>query len=350
MKRYTICARVCQTGSFSFSEKIFTLSYSIIIMKQELFKKGEVGSMIYTLTTNPAIDMNILSNGIQGKVVNRTYGAVYTPNGKGLNVSYCLKRFQMQSAVLGFFGDFSGRYIIEETKKRMVKTYPIWVDDTTRINIFLNDGKQEYKFVNEGAYVPPKKQTDMCKLIEGLTNLETLVISGSLPKGIKDQFYTRILEICWKKQAAVILDISSSYLKELMHYRPYLIKPNDEEIKEIFGIIMRDEEDIKDVLRFLHEKGAQNILLTLGERGSYFYNGRSIYCAGTKKVSLVSSACAGDASLAGFLSIWLERPYEIELALKRSAAAGANVAESNGLGLMDKVEDYSKEITVRKVE
>lgn len=306
--------------------------------------------MIYTLTTNPAIDMNISSNGIQGKVVNRTFDAVYTPNGKGLNVSYCLKRFQIQSGVLGFFGDFSGRYIIEETKKRSIETFPVWVEDTTRINIFLNDGNQEYKFVNEGAYVPSKKQADMYKLIEELPDLETLVISGSLPKGIGNQFYDEIMEVCKRKHAAVILDISSSYLNELMYYRPYLIKPNDEEIKDVFGIIMRDEADIRDVLHYLHEKGAQNILLTLGEQGSYFYNGASIYCAGIKKVKLVSSACAGDASLAGFLSIWLKSPCEIETALKRSAAVGANVAESNGLGLMDKVEDYAKEIVVRKVE
>lgn len=306
--------------------------------------------MIYTLTTNPAIDMNISSNGIQGKVVNRTFGAVYTPNGKGLNVSYCLNRFQIPSKVLGFFGDFSGRYIVEETVKRSIEAYPVWVDDITRINIFLNDGTQEYKFVNEGSYVSEEKQKEMLHMIEGFADMDTLVISGSLPRGIGNSFYDEILELCEKKQVKVILDISSAYLKELMHYCPWLIKPNDEEVKEIFGIIMRDEDDIRDVLHYLHEQGARNILLTLGEKGSYFYNGNNIYQTGIKEVELVSSACAGDASLAGFLSIWLEQPEEIEQALKRSAAIGANVAESNGLGLMDKVEEYTKEIMVRKVE
>jgi len=313
-------------------------------------KEVRCSRMIYTLTTNPAIDMNLSSNGIQGKVVNRTFGAVYTPNGKGLNVSYCLKRFQIPSGVLGFFGDFSGRYIIEETKKKSIEIYPIWVEDTTRINIFLNDGEQEYKFVNEGSYVSPQKQQDMLKVIDELYDMKTLVISGSLSKGMDNQFYDRVLELCKKNHVNVVLDISSSYLNELMHYRPYLIKPNDEEIKDIFGIIMRDEDDIKDVLHYLHEKGAQNILLTLGERGSYFYNGQFVYRAGTKQVELVSSACAGDASLAGFLSIWLEFPYEIEQALKRSAAMGANVAESNGLGRMERVEAYAKEILVKKLE
>ena len=306
--------------------------------------------MIYTLTTNPAIDMNISSKGIQGKVVNRTFGAVYTPNGKGLNVSYCLKRFEVPSKVLGFFGDFSGRYIVEETQKRSIDVYPVWVEDTTRINIFLNDGTREYKFVNEGSLVPSDKQQELLQMVEGFTDMDTLVISGSLPRGIDNKFYDAVMELCKTKHINVVLDISSPYLNELMHYRPLLIKPNDEEIKDIFGIIMRDEDDIKDVLAYLHEKGAQNILLTLGEKGSYFYDGNTIYQADTKKVELVSSACAGDASLAGFLSIWLKFPYEIELALKRSAAIGANVAESNGLGMMDKVDEYAEEITVRKVD
>lgn len=306
--------------------------------------------MIYTLTTNPAIDMNISSYGMMGKVVNRTFNSVYTPNGKGLNVSYCLKRFQTQSAVLGFFGGFSGRYIVDETRKCGIKVLPVWVKDITRINIFLNDGTEEYKFVNEGSYVSSRKQKNLWRLMETLSDMDTLIISGSLPKGLNDTFYDEVIEICKKKQTAVILDISSAYLKDLIGFRPYLIKPNDEEIKDIFGIIMRDEADVKDVLKDLHESGAQNILLTLGERGSYFYNGSDLYHAGTKKVPLVSSACAGDAALAGFLSIWLKQPHEIERALKRSAAVGANVAESSGLGLMNKVENYEKEIIVRKVE
>lgn len=306
--------------------------------------------MIYTLTANPAIDMNISSNQIQGKVVNRTFDAVYTPNGKGLNVSYCFKQFHIQSAVLGFFGGFSGRYIIEETKKRRIRADPVWIEDTTRINIFLNDGTEEYKLVNEGPFVPLEKQKELCKQMKQLSDMDTLIVSGSLPRGLNNTFYDEIMEICKKKQTAVILDISSSHLKELMQYRPCLIKPNDEEIKDIFGIVIRDEADVKDVLFYLHERGAKNILLTLGEEGAYFFNGRELFHAGTKKVKLVSSACAGDAALAGFLSIWLKQPYKIEEALKRAAAVGANVAESSGLGFMDKVEGYAKEIMVRKVE
>ena len=235
--------------------------------------------MIYTLTTNPAIDMNISTNGIKRKLVNRTSNAVYSPNGKGLNVTFVLGHYGIESKILGFFGGFSGKYIVEESEKRGFDVLPTWVEDTTRINIFLNDGSDEFKFVNSGSYVNEKQKLDMLDKIQSLEDISYLSISGSLPPGIDDNYYEDIFKICKNKSIKTILDISSPKLKELLQYNPYLIKPNDEEIKDIFGIIVRDEEDIKDVLKLLHLKGAQNILLTLGEKGSYFYNGKSIYYA-----------------------------------------------------------------------
>lgn len=305
--------------------------------------------MIYTLTTNPAIDMNITTDGIKPKVVNRTFNTVYTPNGKGLNVSFVLEHFGVPSTVLGFFGGFSGEYIVKETKKRGFQLFPVWVEDVTRINIFLNDGEQEFKFVNGGSLVSREKQEEMLEILKNREDMDCLSISGSLPPGIEPEYYEEILEICEKKSIKTILDVSSKKLKELLRFRPYLIKPNDEEIAEIFGIVMRDEADIIDTLGFLYEKGAQNILLTLGEKGSYFFNGKDVYYASAHTVKLLSSACAGDSALAAFLSVWLKNPDEIELALKRSAAVGANVAESNGIGDLNHVDEYMGKIEVRRV-
>lgn len=306
--------------------------------------------MIYTLTTNPAIDMNITTDGLQPKVVNRTYNNVYTPNGKGLNVSFVLGHYGVKSKILGFFGGFSGKYIVEESLKNGFDCLPIWIEETTRINIFLNDGTQEFKLVNQGALVAKEKQQDLLELIENAHDMEYLIISGSLPLGINETYYDSILMLCEKKKVKVILDISSKKLKDLLAYKPYLIKPNDEEIKEIFNLAIRDEADMVDTLKFLHQQGAQNVLLTLGEYGSYFYNGNDIFYASTQKVKLLSSACAGDAALASFLSIYLNDETAIEDALRRSAATGANVAESSGLGDFMKVDEYMKNIQVRKVE
>lgn len=306
--------------------------------------------MIYTLTTNPAIDMNITTDGLEPKVVNRTRETVYTPNGKGLNVSFVLGYYNIPTKILGFFGGFSGKYIVEESLKKGYEVLPTWIEDTTRINIFLFDGEKEYKMVNEGSYVPESKQTELLELIKNADDMDYLSISGSLPVGIDPDYYQSILKVCEEKDVKVILDISSKKLKSLLQFHPYLIKPNDEEIKDIFGLIIRDEADVIDALEYLYEQGAQNILLTLGEKGSYFYNGEHIYYASAVEIELLSSACAGDAALAGFMSIWLMDNKKIEEALKKSAAIGANVAESNALGDFKKVENYKDKIHVRMVK
>lgn len=305
--------------------------------------------MIYTLTTNPAIDMNICCNGLEPNKVTRTFGAVYSPNGKGLNVTFTLGHFGVPSKILGFFGGFSGKYIVEESGKRGFEVLPVWVDDITRINVFLNDGTAEYTMPNEGSFVPAEKQQELLRVIENAEDMEYLSISGSLPKGVSTDLYDDILQLCQRKGIRVILDISSAKLTGLLKYKPLLIKPNDEELQQILGVTLQTEEDMIAVLRRLHEMGAQNILLTLGEKGSYFYNGQAIYYAGVQPVKLLSSACAGDASLAAFLSIWLKQPCEIADAMKNAAAVGANVAESAGLGDFSKVEEYRKNIQVRQI-
>lgn len=304
--------------------------------------------LIYTLTTNPAIDMNVTTNGIKPRLVNRTSNTIYSPNGKGINVTLVLKHFHVISHVLGFFGGFTGKYIVDALTEQDVSSSPVWVEDKTRINIFVNDGENEYKFVNAGSFVPKEKQSEFLDKLRDLDDCEYLVISGSLPEGITMDYYDEICSICEEKKIKMVIDISSKKLKELLKYKPLLIKPNDEEIKEVFGIEIKDETDIVKVLNFLSVEGAQNILLTLGEKGSYFSDGKSIYYCTAQPIQLVSSACAGDAALGAFLSEWL-LSGNVEDALKKSAATGANVAESDALGNFKNVNAYMENIIVRKV-
>lgn len=305
--------------------------------------------MLYTLTMNPAIDMNISSRGLAPRKVNRTFDALYTPNGKGLNVSFVLGHYGVTSGIMGFFGDFSGRYIVDETRKMGYKVAPVWIDEPTRINVFLYDGSTEYKLVNAGPFVPKEKQQSLLKLIEDTPDMTCLSISGSLPGGIDDTYYDSILSICERRKVDVILDISSKRLSRLLKFRPLLIKPNDEEVGDIFGLELKTEEDMIGALRLLHDEGARNILLTLGENGSYFYDGAHIYYANARPVKLLSSVCAGDSALAAFLSVWMKRPDQVTEALTLSAATGANVAESSAIGDLKRVEEYKKDIKVRRV-
>lgn len=303
--------------------------------------------MIYTLTANPAIDLNFLSQTADLNKVNRTTDMVYSPNGKGINVSLTLKHFGIESMVLGFFGGFTGHYIVDELKKRGVKVRPSWIHEPTRINTFITVSEGEYKFVNSGPFVEEVNQMELLDELKYAIDCEMLVISGSLPQGIQESYYDDIMKFCQVQEIEVVVDISSKKLGDLLHYRPQLIKPNDEELAEIFGFTLETEQDIKQALMFLYEKGAQNILLTLGERGMYFFNGESIYFCEPKPIHLISSACAGDACLAAFLSEWKN---DIELALRKASAVGADVAQSYGLGDFKQYQSYMNEIKVKKLD
>ena len=289
--------------------------------------------MIYTLTLNTAIDMNITCDAIHPGVVNRTHRTDYCPNGKGVNVALVLHHFNQPVHILGIFGGFTGQYIVEELTARQLSVTPVWVDNPTRINVFINDGCQEYKLVNPGNKADQQCCQQVLHLLEALTAGDALVISGSLPPGIGSEFYQQIVELCHAKQCEVILDISHPSLKQLLSQRPLLIKPNDEELEEIFGLPAGNEAQIRRAMSVLHDAGARNVLLTLGSRGMYFSNGATLWFCTAPSVELISSACAGDAALGAFLSVWAEGG-EVTEALRLASATGADVAGSAGLGTL----------------
>lgn len=306
--------------------------------------------MIYTLTLNTAIDMNIRCQGLYPNCVNRTSHTEYSPNGKAINVSIVLHKFNKPTCALGFFGGFSGKYIVDELTKLQLETKPCFIDDITRINVFVNDGHNEYKLVGKGPFVPDNKKSEMLAIISSLANDSYLVISGSLPNNIEPDYYQSILDLCLSKNIQVILDISHPKLSELLKYKPLLIKPNDDELKEIFGLETNTQQQIITALEAVHLKGAQNILLTMGDKGMYFSDGTHIWFCNAVNINLVSSACAGDASLAAFISEWLFEQQNIEKAMKKASATGANVAESDGLGQLDKIDIYMGQVVVTQIK
>ncbi|WMY73869.1 1-phosphofructokinase [Buttiauxella selenatireducens] len=304
--------------------------------------------MIYTLTLNTAIDMNIFSDPIAPGVVNRTHHTEYCPNGKGVNVALVLNHFQQPAHILGIFGGFTGRYIVEELRKKKLNVTPAWVSEPTRINIFIHDGAQEYKLVNPGAFINDDCKQQVIHEISKLTDAEYLVISGSLPQGIESHFYAEIMTLCQQKKIAVILDISHPVLRQLLEFKPLLIKPNDEEVAEIFGLTVTNHQQAKNAFAEMHALGARNILLTLGARGMYFSNGSNCWFCSAPNIELVSSACAGDAALAAFLSVWLAGG-ETERALALASATGADVAGSAGLGQLAAIDNLLMQIQVEKL-
>lgn len=305
--------------------------------------------MIYTLTPNPAVDMHATASHLSVDATTRTDEAILTPNGKGVNAALVLRHFGYEAGVLGFFGGFTGRYIVEECNRAGVKTCPVWVEGNTRVNLFLTTEEGDYKVVNAGPTVTPDDEQNLLQVIQNLSDLDVLTVNGSTARGCAPDLYDRIIRIAREKGAEVVLDISTPDLRELLRHRPLLIKPNDEELKSIFGLEVYDEQSVRCALEKLYEMGAQNILLTLGEQGAYFYDGKALYYAGTYPVKVVNSWCTGDGCLAAFLSRWLTDREDVLGALRLSAATGANIAESVGIGALEKVEKYVDHIPAEKL-
>ena len=308
--------------------------------------------MIYTLTTNPAVDMNVTAERLAPNVVSRTANPVYTPNGKGLNVSFTLRHFGVESTILGFFGGFSGRYIVDGAREKGCAVEPVWVDGITRINTFisLTDGSgDEYKLPNAGCPVPRAQQLEMLELLRTLPDLDVLVISGSLSPQIDPSFYDEVIDVLEERGAEFVLDISHPCLAHLIERSPLLIKPNDEELGQIFGISVADESEVPGALREICARGAKNVLLTMGGDGAFFTDGERVWRAGAVKVDVLSATCAGDATLAAFLSRWVGDRDAVEPALRRAMATGANVAMCAGLGDFALVDALEGRVAIKQV-
>jgi len=154
---------------------------------------------------------------------NRTYDASYNPNGKGLNVSYTLKHYGVDSVIMGFFGGFTGDFIVK-VPAAWLQVRPVYVDGITRVNVSINDGTNEYHFPR-GCVVPRDRQMQLLNLIDDIDDLECLVISGSLPPQVAPRFYDEVIDRVKAKGADFVLDISIPMLADLVRKHPLLIKP-----------------------------------------------------------------------------------------------------------------------------
>ena len=305
--------------------------------------------MIYTFTANPALDINTFSNGLIPDKVSRTEGAEYSANGKGLNVTYTMKHYGVDSVILGFFGGFTGEYMVNNCRENGYTVKPVMIDGTTRINMFVAVDGGDYSLVNNGPVVSEKDKEEFLGLISSLDDMELLTINGSAARGTDTEFYKRIFDVCRKKNTGIVLDTASSYLRELISEGPLLIKPNDDELREVFSLGCSNHAEAGESMKKLCEMGAQNVLITLGGRGSYFYDGSKAYFCDSVPVKLKTSVCAGDSFLGCFIAKWYREGKSPSEALRYASASGANTAECAGLGDFSHVEEYKEKINVFEV-
>ena len=304
---------------------------------------------IYTCTMNLAIDLFIETEEMHPFMVNRTKEDDIQANGKGVNVSLVLKMLDFPSTALGFSAGFTGKYIEDYLQQKQIQTDFIEVPGMTRINVFtqVNQTGEEYKLVNQGPEIPQTAVHNFLNQIRVLQAEDYLCISGSLPRGLSPKVLIEISRICQEKGIHLIIDSSDQEVMDCLPYRPFLLKPNEEELSSWFGRKMVTDEDYFVYGQRLVELGAENVLLSLGKKGAILFTKDRMFRGNSPKGKVVNTACAGDTMLGAFLAGYMNR-RPLDETLRKSIAAGSSTAFRKGLTDFLDVEELSKQIKIRE--
>lgn len=293
--------------------------------------------MIYTLTLNPSLDYLLDTPDLKLGETNRSTSESIHFGGKGINVSFVLKELGIDSVCLGFTAGFTGDELENCLRSAGLKTDLVHLDKgSTRINVKIKD-----KDITEiNAKGPEITDDDMEKLfikLEKLTDGDTLILAGSVPKGF-DCIYSDIMRRLSGKSIRFVVDTTGEKLVSCLKYRPYLIKPNLSELCEITGETLSTIEEIEKAAKKLQSQGAVNVLVSMGDKGAILLdeNGKT-YTAEPIKIIPVNTVGAGDSMVAGFIA-GVDRGYNY--ALKLGNACGAASAKSRVLLTKELVEEF----------
>lgn len=308
--------------------------------------------MIYTITLNPAIDLVIITKKLESNTVNRTENFELQPNGKGVNVSFILKKMGIKNMATGIGGGFTLDYITAGLEEKGIKTKFLKVKEPTRINVFTRvlDQNVEYKEVNPGPEVGQDVQDKFLKYLKDTLKADdTLIISGSFSRGIKAEYLVEIAKITAEKKVKLVIDSSSKVVLDTLEYQPYLLKPNDQELASFFDLNEKlDQKKIIELARKLISAGCQNVLVSLGENGAALINKDHAYFGNAPKIQALNTAGAGDTMLGTFIGE-KEKDKSDTAALKSAIAAGSDTASRSRLTDF-KLEKYLNEIQVSEIK
>jgi len=307
--------------------------------------------MIYTCTLNPAIDLFIETKHLRPEVVNRTNSYDIQPNGKGVNVSFILKQLGISNTALGVGGGFTSEFIEQSLRDKEIKTDFTHINGISRINVFTRvvDSDTEFKEVNPGPEVSPAELNDFLGKVSHLTATDELVVSGSFSTGIEPSIIVTISQMAQRQGFKLIIDTSYREVMETLPNRPFLLKPNDAELLSWFHASKTD--DLKTLITYaqtLIERGAQNILLSLGKNGALFIDQDKAFYGNAPDIKVVNTACSGDTMLATFLA-GMQQQLSPADNLKKSLAAASSTAGRAGLTDFSDVSELMQQVEIKEI-
>lgn len=298
--------------------------------------------MIYTVTFNPALDYLMYVSELQSEDINRTEKEQLFYGGKGINVSVILTRLGVKNKALGFLAGFSGRQLENMLNADSIENDFVYLKKGyTRINVKIKS-KKETDINACGPEITADDIQELFKKIENLEKDDCLVLAGSIPKSLPDNIYEKILDKLNGKGIDFVVDATGDLLKNVLKYKPFMIKPNHHELGEIFSTEIKTLDEIKKYGKMLQDMGARNVLISRGKDGAALLdeNGE-IHTMGNVPGKIVSSVGCGDSMVAGFLAGYYQTK-DYAYALKLGSACGNATAFSSSLATKEEIEKMLK--------
>lgn len=293
--------------------------------------------MIYTVTFNPAIDYLVYVPKLSSGSINRSEKEKIFFGGKGINVSLILRELGMESTAMGFTAGFTGNALEHALNSGAIHTDFVHLKNGfTRINVKIRSDR-ETDINGQGPEITASAIDELLKKLTMLKSGDTLVLAGSIPNTLPNDIYEKIMELLNSKDIHFVVDATKDLLLNSLKYRPFLIKPNNDELGEIFGVKINTPCEAVTYAKKLREKGAVNVLVSMGGQGAVLVdeNNKEYYIPAIDG-KVVNTVGAGDSMVAGFIAGYL-KTSDCEYALKLGTAAGGATAFNEGLANSEQI-------------
>ena len=286
--------------------------------------------MIYTVTFNPAVDLVVSADHINTGAVNRLKSEEIYFGGKGINVSLVLRELGIKSRAFGFIAGFTGEAIENGLASQGIGTDFVRLKNGfSRINVKIKSD-EETELNGRGPDIPEDAVKELFEKLEMIKDGDTLVLAGSIPPSLPSDIYEKILAHLEGRKIKTVVDATKDLLLNVLKYRPFLVKPNNHELCEMFGVKLETVEQIAEYAEKLRKMGAENVLVSMAGDGALLIDETGkVYYQGVCKGTVKNSVGAGDSMVAGFIAGVEKGDYEY--ALKLGTACGGATAFSDGL-------------------
>lgn len=299
--------------------------------------------MVYTVTFNPSLDYIVSVDNFRMGIVNRTTKELMYPGGKGINVSIVLSNLGIKNTAFGFVAGFTGEEIVKKVREKDIEAEFIFVKEgNSRINVKLRSDK-ETEINGKGPEILEENVEELYKKLDFLEAGDILVLAGSIPDVMPKTIYMDIMEYLKEKKIRVVVDATKELLLNVLPFHPFLIKPNNHELGEIFGVEIKTKDQVVEYAKKLQKKGAENVLVSMAGEGAVLVTeeGQEFRSEAPKGI-VINSVGAGDSMVAGFLYGYI-KGKDYKEAFAYGVCTGSASAFSEELAEKEQVEELVKQ-------